>query len=278
MLDDRPFHEVHPELFHYTCINGVKGILRSQSLWGTHWKHLNDAGELKHFSEKLSSLLKAARFAAAEEFARNRADFKEWINSQGGIEKVIDTEVQGLVRVFQNSVVQPDPEQQVFEFYVTSFCTPEGSFEEVRTHGLLSMWRSYAEGGYALVFDTAKLDRLLRMEAEAWPSRMELGDVGYSCDPPDVLDSRISALPELRKKFSDSMFDSPEAFETMPYAPHLLHTVPPSCHPMDESKKRDIRCPRAKKGLRRQTRIVRFPGIPCQTKPNRRRFRQMGNR
>lgn len=215
MLDDRPFHEVHPELFHYTCINGVKGILRSQSLWGTHWKHLNDAGELKHFSEKLSSLLKAARFAAAEEFARNRADFKEWINSQGGIEKVIDTEVQGLVRAFQNSVVQPDPEQQVFEFYVTSFCTPEGSFEEVRTHGLLSMWRSYAEGGYALVFDTAKLDRLLRMEAEAWPSRMELGDVGYSCDPPDVLDSRISALPELRKKFSDSMFDSPEAFETM---------------------------------------------------------------
>lgn len=215
MIDNRPLHEVHPELFHYTSIGGLAGILRSQSLWGTHWQYLNDPGELRHFSEKLPTLLKPARIAAAEEIARNRIDFKEWADSQGGIENVVETEVQGLVRAFQDSVVSPDPTRQVFEFYVTSFCTPEGSIEEVRTHGLLSMWRCYGTGGYALVFDTAELDRLLRVEAEAWPSKIEFGDVGYSCDPPDVLDSRITALPELRKKFSDSTFDSPESFETM---------------------------------------------------------------
>ena len=52
-------------------------------------------------------------------------------------------------------------------------------------------------------------------EAKAWPAKMVLGDVGYSCDPPDVLDSRINALPELRKIFSESKFDSQDAFEKM---------------------------------------------------------------
>jgi hypothetical protein len=215
MSDNRPIHEVHPELFHYTNADGLAGILRSQSLWGTHWQYLNDAGELRHFSEKLPYLLKAARIAVAEELARNRDDFKEWADSLGGIENIVDTEVQGLVELFQESVAHPDPAQQIFEFYVTSFCTPEGSFEEVRTHGLLSMWRCYGAGGYALVFDTAALVDLLTKEAKAWPARIELGDVGYSCDSSDVLDSRINALPELRKIFSETMFDSQDAFEKM---------------------------------------------------------------
>jgi hypothetical protein len=149
MLDDRPFHEVHPELFHYTSAVGLGGILRSQSLWGTHWQYLNDASELQYFSERFPSLLKAARIALAEELVRNRAGFKEWAESQGGIEYLVDAEAQELVRVFQESVVSPDPTQQIFEFYVTSFCTPEGSFEEVRKHGLISMWRCYGNGGYA---------------------------------------------------------------------------------------------------------------------------------
>jgi hypothetical protein len=214
-LDDRPLHEVHPELFHYTDAVGLDGILRSQSLWGTHWQYLNDAGELRHFSEKLPSLLKSARIALAGELARNRNGFKEWAESQGGIEGLVDAEIQELVRVFQDSIVPSDPKQQIFEFYITSFCTPEGSFEEVRTHGLLSMWRGYANGGYALVFDTTKLDRLLRIEAEEWPSRMVLGDVGYSCDPPHELNSRITSFAELREKLSESSLDLPEAFEVL---------------------------------------------------------------
>lgn len=215
MLEDRPVHEIHPELFHYTSAGGLEGILRSQCLWSTHFQHLNDAGELRHFSERLPSLLKDARIAVAEEFARDRDGFSEWAESRGGINELVDAEVQGLAQVFQDSVASLDPTRQIFEFYVTSFCTPEGSFEEVRSHGLLSMWRCYGNGGYALVFDTHELDHLLRKEAKVWPSRMVLGDVGYSCDPSDVLDARIATLPELRKKFSESMFDSEEAFEAI---------------------------------------------------------------
>ena len=216
MLDDRPLHKVHPELFHYTDTGGLTGILRSQSLWGTHWQSLNDRGELQYFSsKKLPSLLKTARLAAAEEFARNREDFKPWADAQGGIENLVDSEVLGLAQAFQESVTHPDPAQRIFEYYVTSFCTPEGAPDEARTHGLLSMWRYYGKGGYSLVFDTAELDCLLRLEEKAWSSRMELGEVGYSCDSPDVLDSRITALPKFREALSKSKFDSPEAFEPM---------------------------------------------------------------
>ncbi len=160
-------------------------------------------------------MLKGARLAAAEEFARNRDGFTEWAESQGGIEYLVDVEVQGLVQSFQDSVVCPDPTGQIFEFYVTSFCTPEGSYEEVRSHGLLSMWRCYGNGGYALVFDTVELDRLLREEEQVWSCKIVFGDVGYSCDPSNVLDSRIAALPALGKNFSESMLDSQEAFEVI---------------------------------------------------------------
>jgi hypothetical protein len=31
------------ELYHYTGIHGLKGIVESQTLWATHYKYLNDA-------------------------------------------------------------------------------------------------------------------------------------------------------------------------------------------------------------------------------------------
>ena len=82
-------------------------------------------------------------------------------------------------------------------------------------HGLLSMWRYYGAGGYALVFDTAELVALLREEASASPDRIIFGDVGYSCDPPDVLDTRIDALPELRQILRETALNSPDDFEKM---------------------------------------------------------------
>ena len=215
MADSRPIEEAHPELFHYTSAEGLKGILRSQSLWGTHWQHLNDAGELQHFGEKLPSLLKPGRIALVEKLAHTNDDFKKLADLPGGIENIVDEDVQAMAKAFQESIVCPDPARQIFEYYVTSFCTPEGAFEEVRTHGLLGMWRYYGDGGYALVFDTAVLVDLLREEASTWPAKIIFGDVGYSCDPPDVLDSRIDGLPELRKILSESALDSQDDFERL---------------------------------------------------------------
>jgi hypothetical protein len=40
-----------PDLFHYTDANGLLGILRSRSLWATHFQSLNDTSEM-HYAIK----------------------------------------------------------------------------------------------------------------------------------------------------------------------------------------------------------------------------------
>ena len=38
--------ERHPELLHYTNIGGLKGIIKSNSIWATHYLFLNDTQEM----------------------------------------------------------------------------------------------------------------------------------------------------------------------------------------------------------------------------------------
>jgi hypothetical protein len=51
-----------PELFHYTNLNGLNGILESNSLWATHFSQLNDQTEVmllqRSVTKKLASRLK----------------------------------------------------------------------------------------------------------------------------------------------------------------------------------------------------------------------------
>jgi len=48
----------HPELFHYTGVAGVEGILKTQTLWATHARSLNDASELIAFRERLPRIIR----------------------------------------------------------------------------------------------------------------------------------------------------------------------------------------------------------------------------
>ncbi|EJG2383281.1 hypothetical protein HMPREF1144_0490 [Klebsiella sp. OBRC7] len=36
------------KIYHYTDLNGLKGIIESGSLWATHFSFLNDSNELTH--------------------------------------------------------------------------------------------------------------------------------------------------------------------------------------------------------------------------------------
>ena len=46
------------ELYHYTGIHGLKGIVESQTLWATHYKYLNDAEEIRQFRDRLPDILR----------------------------------------------------------------------------------------------------------------------------------------------------------------------------------------------------------------------------
>lgn len=216
MPSEHPVHEAHPELFHYTSVGGLDGILRSQCLWATDWRHLNDAKELEHFANVLPQLIKPGRVELVNQRVRQDDEFKRWVTANGGVELLCEEESRGLAKALLESVVNPDPKEQLLEFYVASLCTPEGAYEGVRTHGLLSQWRYYGQdGGYAIALDTAELDGLMRLENDRWKCRISLGDVGYSSDPLDVLESRIEALPSLLNAINVCKFDSAKNCEPL---------------------------------------------------------------
>lgn len=50
----------HPYLYHYTTLEGLKGILETQTLWATHFEFLNDSSELSTFKDILSNALMVA--------------------------------------------------------------------------------------------------------------------------------------------------------------------------------------------------------------------------
>ncbi|MGJ0514475.1 MAG: DUF2971 domain-containing protein [Methylomicrobium sp.] len=205
--------DVHPELFHYTSNEGLFSILKTQYLIATDWRHLNDISELMHFSELLPRLFRPELVRRATEIASENSEAQQFITLQGGVDTYCAEQAKYIAEKMYNSLGLNDENERLLEFYITSFCTPEGAFAEVRNHGLLSQWRYYGQqGGYALVFDTAELEHLMKLEHSHWDCRISFGEVGYSSDSPDVLEKRIESLSVLREVLRKCQFDSSEAF------------------------------------------------------------------
>lgn len=203
---------VHPELFHYTSEKGLYGILETQYLRATHWRHLNDERELLHFYDVLPDFIMPELVRRANEIALENGKAKQWLFGQGGVDAYCKGQAKGLAEAMYGPLMlNADQNEHLFEFYVTSFCTPDGAFAEVQNHGLLSQWRYYGrDGGFALVFDTAELERLMEREHSLWSCRLSCGDVGYSSDSQEVLAKHINALPTFLDAFKKCQFDSQE--------------------------------------------------------------------
>ena len=154
--------EVYPELFHYTDAAGLNGIIKTQTLWATHYKYLNDAEEVGHyFDDRLPNVLKGV------------TTNPNGNNTDEAIEHTI-TDWRTKLLVGDDPLAEP---------YITSFCTTDD--ENVKEHGLLSQWRGYSQGGgYAIVFETSDLMQLLEKENKKGWGVMLAGNVMYSSDNP----------------------------------------------------------------------------------------------
>lgn len=101
-------------LYHYTTVDGVLGILRDRSIFGTHYRFLNDSLEITWGKQLVAKYI--------EEY----------------IERA-EEPIKVALRKFQGA-----PIEQYWDTYVACFCA-EGN--------LLSQWRAYGKsGGYALAF------------------------------------------------------------------------------------------------------------------------------
>lgn len=114
-----PLHSMHEKkiLYHYTTLEGLKGILQNRSLWFSHISTLNDPLELQYGRNLISDEL--------TEFIENEKDIKIL-----SFLKSISSFIKGFGEV-------------IYHVYVASFCEDEN---------LLSQWRSYTlnGGGYNL--------------------------------------------------------------------------------------------------------------------------------
>jgi hypothetical protein len=179
--------ESHKVLFHYTTANGLLGIIESQCLWATHIEYLNDHEEHRgFFKNRLEKLLeKPIDEAINEIYLNNDNEDKNLINELGGVDKVKKDMIKDLKESIQDATLRLN------EPYVVAFCVPESDEDN---NGLLSQWRGYGkDGGYAVVFDTEKLQQLLEEEGKNCVYIQAVwGDVHYSNET-----GAIKPLPEI---------------------------------------------------------------------------------
>ncbi len=116
-----PLHSYHKDLhlYHYTSLDGLKGIIQSRSLWFTHTSTLNDPLELKYGNNLILEILS---------------------------EKMRETDDTNIIILLQSLINEFNSFDIIkYQTYVACFC---------KSDNLLSQWRSYSAqgGGYNLGF------------------------------------------------------------------------------------------------------------------------------
>jgi len=171
--------EEHQELFHYTGIGGLEGILRTQMLRATHAAYLNDTTELYAFRERLPGILAPSVENGVNNVLKRNPEKRSIVENQGGITSVrdvISAQLSELIYSTLNGTIDSPP---FVEPFIVSFCTTKSP--SIAKSGLLSQWRGYGkEGGYAIVFDTARLSDLIVEEGKKEECDLFGGDVLYS--------------------------------------------------------------------------------------------------
>lgn len=208
--------EAHPELLHYTSIAGLVGILDSQSLHATHSAFLNDSTEIfLFFKHRLGRVLESGIRAelAADPKLQVLPQFARTPQEADAVISRYATEMADAIRSTTLRFNEP---------YFACFSAPTS--DRVRNDGLLSQWRGYGkDGGYALVFDTKKLEELLKSEAASfWYQYVQWGDVHYYQDDSDI----VNAEPEIQAA-EDALRGSIIKFIRNPVSTELEPTFDP---------------------------------------------------
>ncbi|HKJ72695.1 MAG TPA: DUF2971 domain-containing protein [Alphaproteobacteria bacterium] len=182
MAQEQEIYDAHPELFHYTDKKGLDRIVRTQTLWATHYQFLNDTTELQLMKPVLAKRL---RPTVQEELLKlfRQASFQEKrrFREAGGIPRIAREGAEQLVNIFYDSAFgKTSYGAPLITPYVTSFCTHTHDQDYERQNGLLSQWRAYAgRGGFAIVFDTQQLSERYKAEADRHGYTSHLSDVVY---------------------------------------------------------------------------------------------------
>ena len=113
--NQKRFHQNNTIVYHYTSLNSLIEILKTNSLWATNCQYLNDVLELKHIIPVLNSLS----------------------DELNGVELSISKE---LINLFQSKIHSDFSDKN----YFISFSNEKNS---------VAMWRNYGNNGIIMGFD-----------------------------------------------------------------------------------------------------------------------------
>jgi hypothetical protein len=146
-------------LFHYTTAQGLLGIIEDHCLFATHADFSNDSSECKLVLPYLKKNL-AAEYARLIPKLIDLKIMDQNIMREHG-NALFENEAQNSVNAMLESVNEMAP------YFITSFCIHDERDYEY-SNGLLSQWRSYALGGFAIEFDELEINELNKEERDGW--------------------------------------------------------------------------------------------------------------
>ena len=198
--------EAHPELFHYTGKTGLAGILATQNLRATHYTYLNDRSELQLMrAELVARLFPFVKERALKIFREADLSKKKAIRKIGGVIPIARAETSRIVETFYRTAFEDTGSKPLAVPYITSFCAHTSDQEYERKNGLLSQWRGYAKGGYAIVFDTKLLCERYQEEGDRYyyASPGTFGDVVYQGDESAFEEEFGNSIEKIKDVFSN---------------------------------------------------------------------------
>ncbi len=232
---EKPVSEEFPELYHYTSRRGLEGIYKTQSLWASRFEVMNDPGEF----------LYAKRFYVAAVAKQIEAHLverrKTSLTFQQKLEKVApdiaafatDQAAELVEDYYDRTISAGRQHGEKVTFcvpYITSFCSHTPDMKHEQENGLLSQWRWYGrDGGFAVVFDTLQLEKLIWKELERFDYvTMCFFDVQYDEDPRGLKGSFNSMVDMMAAEWVAHMagenMDVGDHFEPfLKTAPRLKH-------------------------------------------------------
>lgn len=183
-------------VYHYTTIEGLLGILKSQSLHASNISYLNDRRELIYVDEFICEMIKN-KFSSIYYDLQNQNKMTTNVD----IGMLADKEAATFIDSIHETSKKTSP------IFTVSFCRSGSEFEE--QNGLLSQWRGYGrDGGVALRFEVEKLGNIIQKENEEYSyTSTFLGDVIYGIEDPEFED-----IAKELTKFSDAV---PDIMENM---------------------------------------------------------------
>lgn len=187
-------------LWHYTNLDGLKGILSSQTLWATNYRYLSDSSEFLHSQSIIYQEVLPKVLDVIKNECKKNSHTQKIIEAYGGITSIAEIETNETIRdiLFEALLNSPNLPQIPF---VLSFCKASEEDTFLQENGLLSQWRGYGkDGGYAVIFDMEKLINEFSKERNSFYHGISThGDVVYEPDKLAIKDDLKKSLEIISK-------------------------------------------------------------------------------